>query len=69
VKSERDRSGTTEAANGGEGDGANSPTRATKKIAALLKVLLFFLAAKRLAQRKNKIIVELPHAPNIDFFG
>jgi hypothetical protein len=31
---------------------ANSPTRATKKTAALLKVLLFFLCAKRLAQNK-----------------
>jgi hypothetical protein len=30
VCSERDSSGTTEAAKGGEGDGADSPTRAGK---------------------------------------
>jgi hypothetical protein len=35
----------------GAGDGADSPTRATKKTAALFKVLLFFLCAKRLAQK------------------
>jgi len=31
ARSERDSSGTTEATEGREGDGANSPTQATKK--------------------------------------
>jgi hypothetical protein len=40
------------------GDVADSPTRATKKTAALFKVLLFFLCAKRLAQTTNTNIAK-----------
>ena len=55
-RSERDSSGTTE--RGGthrEGDGADSPTRATKKTAALFKSAAVFFVREAARPKQNKI--------------